>query len=74
MIHSKRYHDSAHNQRPQHAPLKQAMLHALVHGERAEDDQKQKQVVDAEGFFDQVAGEELERRLASQEPENADAE
>src|SRR6266851_499759 len=35
----------------------------LIHGQRSKDHQEKKQVVNAESFFDQIAGEELQCRL-----------
>ena len=50
------------------------MLKALVDGKRAEDHEKQEEIVDAEGFFDQVAGEKLESGLTARIVQNAKAE
>src|SRR6266550_4176915 len=46
------------------------MLYALIHGKRAKDHQKEKQIVNAEGFFDQVAGKEFQGRLGAAEIEH----
>jgi len=59
-------HHSAHDQRANHAPFEEAMLQAVIHGKRAKDHQEEKQIVNAEGFFDQVAGKEFEGRLGPQ--------
>jgi len=56
-------HHSAHDQRPDYTPFQEAMLQALIHGQRSKDHQEKKQVVNAESFFDQIAGEELQCRL-----------
>src|SRR5258706_13851646 len=56
-------HHSAHDQRPDYTPFQEAMPQALIHGKSAKDHQEKKQVVDAESFFDQVAGEKFHGRL-----------
>src|SRR5882724_6202735 len=71
---ARRDHHTAHDQRADHSPLEQAMLHAVVHGKRAENDQEEKKIVDAQRFFDEVAGEKFERRLAADIEKNSGAE
>src|SRR5260370_4483438 len=47
------------------------MLKAYVQGKRVKDHQEQKQVVDAESFFDQVAGKEFKARPWAAEIEHS---
>ena len=39
------------------------MPQAIIHRKRAKDHQEKKQIVDAEGLFNQISGEEFQRRL-----------
>ena len=48
------------------------MLQALIHRESAEDHQEKKQIVDAESFFDQVAGKEFQAQLGPAEIEHSE--
>jgi len=50
------------------------MLKAFIDAKGTEDDEKQEEIVDAEGFFDQIAGEKFQRGLASPIVKYADAE
>ncbi len=67
-------HYAAHDQRTKDAPLQQSLLLALVHGESAEDDQKQKQVINAESLLDEIAGEIFERGRNAEDVVHADTE
>src|SRR5260370_36990345 len=49
------------------------MLQAIIYGKRAKNHQKKKQIVDAERFFDQVAGKEFEGRLGATEIEHSES-
>src|SRR5258708_28643880 len=49
------------------------MLQAIIYGKRAKNHQKKKQIVDAERFFDQVAGKEFEGRLGAAEIEHSES-
>src|SRR5579862_8627536 len=64
-------HHPAHHQRAQNPPLQHSMLKSFVDRERPEDDEKQEQVVNAEGFFDQVAGKKLNSTLWAREMPDA---
>ena len=60
---AKRDHESAHDQRSDHTPLQQPVLEAPFHCKRPKNHQEKKQIVDAQGFFNQVARKILKRRL-----------
>ena len=70
--HPHRDHEPAHEQRAQDPPEQNFMLVFGMHAEIGKDHDKNKDIVDAEGFFDQVAGQEHQGRLRAQvevEPE-----
>ena len=62
----------AHDQRSDDAPEQHLVLVLTVHAEIREQQQEDEQVVDTEGFLDQVTREKLQRR-ARAEP-NVEAE
>src|SRR6267142_5611311 len=67
-------HCSAHYQSAQNAPFEHAVLDTFVDRKGAENNQKKEEVVDAERFFDQVAGKEFQSRLSTRVIQDAHAE
>lgn len=61
-------------QRADDAVIQDPVLRRRSDAERAKDYEKKKDVVDAEAFFDQVAGEKFYRRLASLDVKHAEVE
>ena len=53
--------DAAHDQRAEDAPEQDAALVGRGNPERGEDHHKDEEVIDAEGFLDQIGGQEFER-------------
>src|SRR5712692_4734260 len=66
-------HGAAQNQRAQYAPKEHPVLVSGVDMEIREDQQKNEDVVYAEGFFNQVAGEKFEAGSAPVREENPDS-
>ena len=63
-------HRAAQDQRAQDSPEQQAMLVAGIDAKILEDQQENENVVQAEGFFDDVAGKKLEAGPAAMRKEN----
>ena len=63
-------HHAAQDERAQYSPEQQAMLITGIDAKILEDQQKNENVVQAEGFFDDVAGEKLEAGPAAMRNEN----
>ena len=57
--------DGAHHQRAQDAPEQHLVLKVSRYAEVAKDQQKDEQIINAERLLDQVAGDELQRKLGS---------
>ena len=66
--------DEPHEQRPEDAPEQHAVLELPGHGEIAEDQRPDEDVVDRQALLDEVAGVVLARRLAPVEAEHDEAE
>src|SRR5438132_12138803 len=62
-LRTQRDHRSAHDQRPDHPPFQKAALQILIHPKRAKNHQEKKQVLDTEGFFDQIRGKKFQGQL-----------
>ena len=63
-------HRAAQDERAHDSPEQQAMLVAGIDAKILEDQQENENVVQAEGFFDDVAGKKLEARSAAMRNEN----
>jgi hypothetical protein len=61
-----RDHEAASDERAKNAPGEDAMLYAVVDLEGAENDEEDKEIVNTEGFFDDVAGEEFHASLGTE--------
>jgi hypothetical protein len=59
--------DRPEDQRPEHAPDEDAVLVGRRHLEGTEDEGENEEVVDRERLLDQIAGQELDRRLRAPE-------
>ena len=57
--------DAAHDERAQNSPEQHAMLLVLRHRKIVEDHEEDEQIIDAERKFQNIAGDELQRRLMS---------
>ena len=66
-------HRAAQDQRAQHSPEQQAVLIAGLDAEKLEDQQEDENVVHAERFFDDVAGEKFEAGPAPVRKENPES-
>src|SRR5580700_9090729 len=66
-------HRAAQDQRAHDSPEQQAMLVAGIDAKILEDQQKNENVVQAERFFDDVAGKKLQARSAAVRNENPNA-
>lgn len=53
--------DDPHHQRAENPPEQDAVLELGFDRERGKDDHEDEDIIDGEGFFDQVAGDELDR-------------
>src|ERR1700693_6406568 len=62
--HSRDDENTAHQHRAHNSPKQDAPLVLLRHREIAEDHEEEKKIVDAQGEFQDVAGNELKRDLA----------
>ena len=58
-------HDAAHDQRANNSPNEHAMVRDRRHFEIAEDEDEDKDVIDAQRVFDQIPREEIERPLSA---------
>ena len=58
-------HDSAHDQRAEDSPDQDAVLRARRNAKILKDENEDKDVVDAERVFDEVAGEKIEAVLGA---------
>ncbi len=60
---ARKNHHAAHHQRAQNPPFQHAVLKTFVDRERAKDHQEKEQIIDTEGFLDQIAGKKLNSTL-----------
>ena len=58
-------HEATSEECAKNAPGEDAVLYAIINLEGAEDDEEDEQIVDAQSFFDDVAGEEFHAALAT---------
>src|SRR6266852_5875239 len=72
--HAQADHSAAHHQRPKDPPEQYAVLVMSLHREVFEQQHKNEQIVHAERFFNQVAGEEFQRRSPAVPVQQAEVE
>ncbi len=59
-------HDTAHEESANNAPGEDAVLNALVNVKSAENDEKDEKIVDAESFFNDIAGKVFQTALCAE--------